>query len=482
MALKPGGRQVIHSSCVLGAAIALALISARPFAGGWNDGSRLATVECLVDYHTLAIDQSVFVRLPTAPEAQQALPYPPDDPELLLRGTGDKLYIDGHFYSDKSPTPAIFLAGVYQVYQWCTGYTAAKHADLFCYWMTVASAGLAYVVAVWCIYQLAGCLGLPASVQLLLTASFALATVAPAYARHVNNHMMLLALFAALMLGLVRLAEQVEAGTVSLPRLIYLGTLLGLAHAVDTGAGPVVFLITLILAVYRCRKATRALVMMLAALPWICLHHALNYAVGGTLRPANAVIAYFAWPGCTFNAQNMTGVWHHAGVGDFLLYGMDMLAGRRGFVGHNLPLYLAVLATPILWRRRFKEFPELIWALCCCGGIWLLYAVCSNNYSGQCCSIRWFVPLLAPAYGILALLLRECRRFVLPFAILSILGMVAGSYMWSAGPWMKHMVPLYWLWQCAAGLTLVVTARAPKRVDALHRPPTVEDELRAEAA
>src|SRR5437879_2014580 len=162
----------------------LALISARPFAGGWNDGSRLATVECLVDYHTLAIDRSVFVRVPMAAEAQHALPYPADDPDLLLRGTGDKLYIDGHFYSDNSPAPAIFLAGVYQVYQWCTGYTAAKRSDSFCYWMTVASSGLAYVVAVWCTYQLAGCLGLPGSLQLLLTASFALATVAPAYARH----------------------------------------------------------------------------------------------------------------------------------------------------------------------------------------------------------------------------------------------------------------------------------------------------------
>jgi hypothetical protein len=36
----------------------IALASARPYAGSWNDGSRLATVEALVDYHTLIIDQS----------------------------------------------------------------------------------------------------------------------------------------------------------------------------------------------------------------------------------------------------------------------------------------------------------------------------------------------------------------------------------------------------------------------------------------
>jgi len=32
-----------------------------------------------------------------------------------------------------------------------------------------------------------------------------------------------------------------------------------------------------------------------------------------------------------------------------------------------------------------------------CLGVWLLYAALSNNYGGLCCSIRWFVPLLAPA-------------------------------------------------------------------------------------
>ena len=44
-------------------AVAIAIVSARDLAGGWNDGSRLATVESLVDYHTLAIDDSAFVKI-----------------------------------------------------------------------------------------------------------------------------------------------------------------------------------------------------------------------------------------------------------------------------------------------------------------------------------------------------------------------------------------------------------------------------------
>ena len=54
--------QPLCAGAVLALAVVVALVSARPYAGSWNDGSRLATVECLVDYHTLAIDRSASVR------------------------------------------------------------------------------------------------------------------------------------------------------------------------------------------------------------------------------------------------------------------------------------------------------------------------------------------------------------------------------------------------------------------------------------
>src|SRR4051812_16575713 len=38
--------------------LALALAGAEPFAGSWNDGSRLACVEALVDHGTFRIDDS----------------------------------------------------------------------------------------------------------------------------------------------------------------------------------------------------------------------------------------------------------------------------------------------------------------------------------------------------------------------------------------------------------------------------------------
>src|SRR5438270_12818321 len=181
------GDRPLWKALVLAIALAIAVVSARPYAGSWNDGSRLATVECLVDYHTLTIDQSVFVQVPGAHDGVPPVYYSKDAPDLLSQGTLDKLYIDGHFYSDKSPVPAVLMAGVYQVLQWTIGLTAGDRPDLFCFWMNLLSSGLAYVLAVGCVHQFGRFVGLPADLGLLLTASFALCTVAPPYAEHVNN-------------------------------------------------------------------------------------------------------------------------------------------------------------------------------------------------------------------------------------------------------------------------------------------------------
>ena len=54
------------------AAFAVAAAGARPFASAWNDGSRLASVEALIERHTFCIDGTTFLQPP---------------PDLFTRGT-----------------------------------------------------------------------------------------------------------------------------------------------------------------------------------------------------------------------------------------------------------------------------------------------------------------------------------------------------------------------------------------------------------
>lgn len=435
------------------AALAVTLISARPYAGAWNDGSRLATVEALVDHGTLAIDRSIFVAVPHPGDPTGRNPYPPDAAALRRHGTKDKLLIDSRFYSDKSPVPALLLAAVYQILQWLTGLTAQQDPATFCYVLTVASAGAAYVAGVWAVYRLGRVTGLPAPTRVALTACFALSTVALVYVRHVNNHILLLGVAALLMLGLARLAEAARAGRVSWGRLASLGTLAGLGYAIDLGAGPVLFACTAVLVTWRCRSLRAAALFVLAAAPWLALHHAVNYAVGGTFGPANAVPEYFLWEGCPFTPQNMTGAWNHENLGGFVVYALALLFGKHGFIGHNLPLFLAVPALVALLWRRVPELPELLFVGFWCGGTWLAYAITSRNYSGQCCSVRWFVPLLAPAFYALAVYLARCPRCRTDLLLLGGWGAVLTAVAWWYGPWIRHMVPAFWPLQGAALLS-----------------------------
>ena len=446
---------------VVAAAIVLAAATARPYAGGWNDGSRLATVEALVDHHTLAIDDSIFVRIP-----------PADAPSRRTRRTthscgrapSTSCSSSGHYYSDKSPVPALLLAGVYEAWQAATGLTARERPDLFCLVMTLASSGLAYVVAVWCVYQIGGAVGLGETARLALTATFGLATVALPYAAHVNNHALLLGVTAALMLGFVRLAEARAAGRVPWGWLAALGTLTGLGYSIDLGVGPVLVMCAGALVVFRCRRLAPVAVFALAALPWLVLHHAVNYAVGGTLLPANAVAAYFDWPGCSVQR----------GQPDRRLE-----ARQRSAISCSTPrrCWRASRASSATTRRcscccrgcgiccGAPELPEVLFAYCLCGGVWLAYAVNSNNASGQCLSIRWFVPLLAPAYYLLAVGLKRCPRALRDLLLLGLGGAALTALGCWYGPWIHHLLPGFWPVQAAAllGLRRVSAARATDR-------------------
>lgn len=441
---------------VIACAALIAAISARDYAGGWNDGSRLATVEALVDRHTLAIDNTIFIRTPQTGDSVFN-PYDPHNEALRHEGTKDKLFVAGHYYSDKSPVPAALLAGWYQLLQTATGLMAREHPRLFCYLMTFGSSGLAYVISVWSVYQLAKSVGLAIRQRLLLAASLGLATVAATYARHVNSHVALLAIAGLLMLALHQAAS--AGGQLLWWRLSQIGTLAGLGYTFDLGVGPVLLLCAAGWTWFRARRVGALLCVALAALPWLAAHHALNYSVGGTWSPANARPEYLSWPGSPFSAANMTGGWAHRSIGHFLLYAAALVIGKHGFVNYNLPLYLSLPAWGVLWRTRRDARPELGFAAALAGGTWLLYAAASNNYSGSCCSIRWFVPLLAPAFYWLVLLLRERPRAARDLAVLSICGTVLSALLWWRGPWKGEVLPAMWVLNALAMVGWILVNR-----------------------
>jgi hypothetical protein len=457
--IRPLRATLLAELAVVSAALLAAWVVARPCAGSWNDGSRLAAVESLVDRHTWAIDDSIFVRVPR--DLPQP-PYPARSPFLLEKGTLDKLWIDGHFYSDKTPVPALLLAGVYAGWQAMTGWTARSHPAAFCSSMTVASSGLAFAVAVWCALRLGRVLRLRGGWRLLPAGGLALSGVALAYTSHVNNHVLLLAVTMAAMVQLAWMTRPLER---TVGRYLALGCCAGLGYAIDLGAGPGILGAVLLYAGWRGVRASQTrgpgdqetrrgvcllvswspgLLVFGGALPWLALHHGLNYALAGTWGPANANPAFFRWPGCPFSPDDLTGGLCHPDPYTFVGYALDLLFGGRGILTCNLPLLLALPGVVLLWRGRPALRPELLAVSALCVAVWLAYSLCSTNHAGECCSVRWFVPLLAPGWLVLALLLREapwCRRQLL---VLCGWGAVLGVHFACRGAWMNRLLPEFW--------------------------------------
>jgi hypothetical protein len=443
------------------AASTIALFSARPFAAGWNDGSRLATIEALVDQHTFAIDHSIFVEVPP-----DACPYGGADEALRRHGTCDKMWIAGHFYSDKPPLPAIASAGIYWIVQRLTGLKARTDGALFCWLMTFINSGLAYVLAVVAINRMTRLIPLPAPAGIGLTTAFALSSLALVYTRALNSHIMLLGLTAAMLPSMLKLVESAPEQIPRL-RLLFLGMLGGLSYATECASGAVIVAALGCWIVYRCwvlgtwrRRIGAAGLFALGVLPAVACHHAITYAIAGTLRPPGTVPEFFSWPGCPFDEYSLTGRWHHGTAESFVDYTLDLLFGKKGFLGSNPMLLVFILGLAPLLRRRFPERPELLWGAALWAGIVVLYAATSTNFSGLCVSVRWFLPLLAPGFLGLAVLLRERPQYRRDVFVVSGWNLLWSLHCWLFGPWSSPWLFVYWIvYFGALGYLFVRTVR-----------------------
>jgi hypothetical protein len=242
--------------------------------------------------------------------------------------------------------------------------------------------------------------------------------------------------------------------------LVTLGLLGGAAYTADFGIGPHLLLISLGVARWRYANLSAVAIVAAAAAPLVILHHALNFAIGGTLAPASTIPEYFAWPGSIFDATSLTGRWNHPTMEAALRYGFELLFGKHGFVFHNTPLLLAAPALAIVWHRRqtMEEWPTVVGACAFVATTWVTYAALSTNFAGVSASIRWFVPWLAPVYFVLCVWLHTVRQAWIPFAALSGIGAIIIFSMWPKGPWMRVDVPLYSVWAAVAVSIVIVWA------------------------
>ncbi len=183
------GRSVISGrrDLTLGVAIVFAALWAlltHTHIDSWNEFSRLAAVEALVERGTWIIDDTA-----------------------LGQSTGDKVLLNGHFYSDKPPTLTFITSGVYAVLHhglgltfdatecdpkavtcYCFAFQCPRPFDFAYYLITLLLVGLPSALMLALFYRSTAFLELSNGWALLLTGVLGLGTLMLPYSLVLNNH------------------------------------------------------------------------------------------------------------------------------------------------------------------------------------------------------------------------------------------------------------------------------------------------------
>lgn len=340
----------------------IGLVTIAPRAGGWNDASRMATIQSIVERGTLAIDGTDFT-------------------------TMDKVSIGGRFFSDKPVTPQLAGALVYAPLH-ALGIELRQGWNLAYYLITLLTVKLLWWVSLIAFFAALAFTSLTQARRLWLTVALGVGTLALTWSATFNSHSWAASWMTIGFLFFLR-ARRGERVTRD---VLLAGVAFGLAGGADvaTLAFPAVFGCALLLD-RRLRRSLWAYLagIALALAPWLVA----NVAISGSLVPVQLVPDYFLFPGSPWTRDMLTGAQINSGA--FLgEYSLGLLFGARGFLCYNP---FALVAVPLMVAEFVRRRPFAVEALAATAATVVIigyYALWSNNFSGAAYSIRWFVPLL----------------------------------------------------------------------------------------
>ena len=411
---------------------------AKAYTHSWQEESRLATVQALAEQGTFVIDHTDFDQ------------------------TGDKVFVDGHFYSNKLPLFSAATAGVYSILHSALGMTldptpcvpaddasacraigvGAARLTTF-YWLTLLFAGVpsALLVALfWKALRDRGAGGLPSTAwAILLGLTSPIAPYSIVYVGHVPAALCLFAGFKLLMD-----TGQPDAHALFRRNAFWAGLLLSVAANIDLLLSVFVLAVGVwIVARPSSDKRWASVAFAAGALFPYALTALMNYSAAGTIWPLYFDPKGYDYPGTAFGST-FGGTSGFSSLEFGLRYAYDMLVGRRGlFAFTPVLLYgLAGMGSVIRDRRPWRGLTLAMLA----GSVMLsAYLIArTDNFGGLAWGTRWFVPLAPIVYFFIPVLLEKPRsrlwRAILIGAVaLSAWNVLSGVH----DPWTDHRPVIY---------------------------------------
>jgi hypothetical protein len=351
----------------------------------WNDTSRLAAVEALVHQSTWAIDDTAFGQR-----------------------TGDKVYLNGHFYSSKPPVlsamAAAIYAGLHRVFGllfdftgrcdpavspcYCFAVLCSQPPDWAYYWITLLLVGLPSAMMLALFYRSTALHGASNATALLATGALGLGTQILPYSLVFSNH---IPATACLMLGFYALLRSCTVDTQSRRFLVLAGFASALAFTFNMVTGSCLLAFAALSLLQHRRRAWPFLVGSLIP---IALLAALDWWMLGDPLPPQLHTAGYDYPGSAFPVS-VAGNRSAANVAE---YALRILVGDHGLFTFNPILLWPVAGLGVmLCRRRHR-----MWSTAAAVGLaslatCLYLVLTTDNFGGLSYGPRWFtflIPLL----------------------------------------------------------------------------------------
>src|SRR5665213_3565383 len=154
-------RNSLKAILVLLTCVAMLAIHTDPISP--NDMSRMATIQSLVESHSLIIDDTAFIK------------------------TIDKIYVNGHFYSEKPPMTSVVGAAIYLPLH-ALGFQLHAGSSLAYYLITFATVKMLWLFATIAFYYALGFTKLDAPKRLIATFALGFGSLFFSWSSVFNNH------------------------------------------------------------------------------------------------------------------------------------------------------------------------------------------------------------------------------------------------------------------------------------------------------
>lgn len=325
----------------------------------WNDASRMATIESLVDFHTFSIDRSTYI------------------------WTGDKYFYQNHFYSDKPPIMALYSSVFYLILKFFN-LTIAAHPAATYFLLTVLVIGVMSSLGLVCLYEIFKFLRIDERWTNIVVLLAGAGTLILPFSIVFNNHAFSgnFLLFSFYFLLLRR--HEVRNAAIA-------GFLISFAGSTDI----TMFALIPLYAILLFHKSNRAkFSFILACIPTILIYIWLNFYTSGSIIPPAMNAKLWQYPGSYFGSGNLSGLVGHD-LQSLSIYAFNMLVGSRGLLSYTPILFIAIYGWfRAMFQSSFKYKKEYLFIAAICLAYVMFYIFRSNNYSGHSYGVRWFASIM----------------------------------------------------------------------------------------